>query len=74
MNELPSLTMTAQEWVDQVGWRLEPDECADYLRFAYGRNDYCRRNGIPPTSRELDDRGLARMVERANRKRERYAT
>ncbi len=71
---LPSMHMTAQEWIDAVGWRMPPDECADYLRFVWGRNDQLRAKGIPPLKGELDDRQLTRLLDRAERLRTRRGT
>lgn len=73
MTSLPSQHMTAQEWVDTVGWRMPPDECADYLRFVWGRNERLRKAGLPPLRNEIDERQIARLVERAKRQSERAA-
>lgn len=63
--------MTAQEWVDAVGYRLPPDECADYLRFVWGRNDTLRQKGIPPLKNEIDEKQISRLVQRVQRRQER---
>lgn len=71
MTQLPSMHMTAQEWVDTIGWQLPPDDCADYLRFVWGRNDSLRKAGLPPLKGELDDRKLQQLLARADRLRNR---
>lgn len=73
MTSLPSMHMTAQEWVDAVGYRLPPDECADYIRFVWGRNDNLRKAGLPPLKNEITERDIARLVERVRRRQERNA-
>lgn len=77
---LPSVSMTAQDWVDQAGWLLlkhDPDswdaidQLASYLRFVWGSNPGLARVDHR-LGHGLTDKQIHRLLERAKRTAERH--
>lgn len=50
--------MTAQEWVDAVGWRMPPDECADHHPALYNGASG-RRTDRPFSRLEATEQGTS---------------